>query len=205
MHVRAKRRQHFHSLHPAILLESCRHNLVCVFDVAARRQRHALRHFQNQIRLRDAPTLGPTNRRRGVVWITGGRSCGGPSCERRDLSLRERRIIREVPNVRIRKPRRHRFVLRRGCNRCCIRPRLLIRFESHRRDAVGAMTNLAPLLQNRQHVAVKNRRARSSTLLPRVLRRILRCSLMGQAQQNQQKHRHSQRHLFSYRTEFDHL
>ena len=164
MHVRAKQRKNLHRPHPAVLLESTRHNLVRVFNVAARRNWHSRRHFQNQVRLRYAPAHRPTPRPRRVARIPGGRAGFCPSCERRNLSRRKRRIIRKVPDARIGKPRRHRFVPRRRRNRRCVWPRLLIGSELHRCYALGTMANLAAFLQNRQHVAVKRWRARYGRL-----------------------------------------
>lgn len=100
-------------------------------------------------------------RRRRIVPIPSGRSALGPSYKRGNLFRRKRRIVGKVPDDRIGKPRRHRPVFRRRCNRRRERSRLLVRFESHRRNAFGAMTQLAALLQDRHDIAIKRWCARS--------------------------------------------
>jgi len=45
MHIRTERRQNFHRLHPAILLETGCDNFVSVFDVPVGRQRQRLSAF----------------------------------------------------------------------------------------------------------------------------------------------------------------
>ena len=117
--------------------------------------------------------------------------CSGtcPNRKRRRLFRRKGWIIRKVSDMRVGKPRRHRFIQRRSRDSCRVRPRLFVGFESRRRNSPRSMTNLAPLLQNRQHVAVKRRRTRNSVLMRGVLRGTQCRSLIERAWQNQNQRR----------------
>src|SRR5580698_8228213 len=102
--------------------------------------------------------------------IAGRRSGVCPRVKHSDLFRRERRIIREMADMRIGKPWRHGLALRRCRNSSRIGPRLFIRVESHRRDALDTVANLAALLQNRQHIVVESRLASNGALLSGGLR-----------------------------------
>ena len=66
-----------------------------------------------------------------------------------------------MTNGGVGEPRRHGFIL------CCrldgrgVRARLFVELESCWRDSIGAMANLAALLQDREYIPIKGRSLRS--------------------------------------------
>src|SRR5215510_971458 len=100
------------------------------------------RQIHNYIRLNPPTVLGPFNEGWCVLWITFCRSAVGPLHERVDIALFQRTIVRKVPIIWVRGPRRH-FPRRHcGLDRFGPRARLLIINERHRRDLAWPVTAL---------------------------------------------------------------
>ena len=130
-------------------------------------------HLDDEIGTTQRPTarafLDEPLRRRRVGLVTGGRTVTDPGQDRLDLAVRHHPLVVKLPAGRLGgEPGRHRAVLDRARDGARPGARLLVRHQRHRRDhaadvlalAVGPVTGLAVLLQDRQHVGVEGGRVR---------------------------------------------
>lgn len=157
VHVLPARRPNFGELDPLVFRETGGNDFVGVLDVAGGGNGDRLRHLDHAIRFRNVPALGPARRRRRIVRITW-LSCVGPGGEGGNLFVVQRRIISEMSATGIGEPGRH----TPGANVVTDQPgprfRLLVGDQRHGRDFARAVTSLAMLLKNGEHVAIKRRR-----------------------------------------------
>ena len=103
-------------------------------------------------------------RRRRVFFIASGRARLDPVRDLGQLLPAKRRIIRKVAAAGVSEPGRHLVILNRLQN--LLRPGLglLIGDQGKWSNLAGAMTRLAMLLEDRQHIFVKSwRRLRSGS------------------------------------------
>ena len=106
--------------------------------------------------LRDVPSLGPLRRSGRVLRIARRSAARDPRQQRRNLLRAKRRIIGEMPESRIGKPRRHHSALDRLGDGGRPGPRLLVGHQRHRRDFARPVTALAMLLKQGKNVLVES-------------------------------------------------
>lgn len=166
MHMIAGRRTDLRHLHPGIFREACWNNFVSILDISAGWKRYRARHLDNALRLWNAPARSPMRRWRSITRIAWLRALVYPIADRVNLLWRQRRIVREMPDGGIGKPRRHlpRFHSLPNCSRPW--PGLFVRHKRHRSNFARAMAHLAMPLQNREHVFVKRRTSSRCRRLP---------------------------------------
>jgi hypothetical protein len=157
MHMRRARRPHLRHLHPLVLRNMCRRNLVRVFHFPPRRNLHRPGHLDHQIRLRNIPPFTPGPRSRCVAQISRRRSRFLPSRNRSNLLRTQRWIVGETSIPRIGKPGRHHLHLHRTRNFCRPRPRLFISHQRHRCSFPAPVAVLALILEDRNHILIEGR------------------------------------------------
>src|ERR1700756_3462707 len=84
MNVGRTSRTELRHAHPTILGEMSGHNLVCVLDLAARRNLHSLRHLDDNAWRGNAPPFGPLFCWRRITRLPGRRIRPGPGRDRAD-------------------------------------------------------------------------------------------------------------------------
>ena len=149
------------NLHPFVFRESGGDHNVRVVHHTGGGNIDGDRHLQNHIRLADGPTLGELPRRGRVLLVAFLCAAIDPRDQRVDLMLRERTVVRELAEVRIREPWRHLLGEHRGLDRLGPGTDLVVAHEAHRRHFARPMAFLAAVLQHRRDVFVICRHARN--------------------------------------------
>ena len=155
MDVGAAGGANFGKLDPFVCGEMRGNDFVGVFDVAGGGKRNGRGHGDDVVGLRNDPAGVPVARRRSVARVACGSARVDPRGESGDFLRGERRVVGEMAAAEIGEPRRHDaardvvFDLRGEA------ASLRVGDERHGSDFAGAMTGLAVLLEDGEHIFVE--------------------------------------------------
>src|SRR5262249_26834202 len=144
--------------YPFIFGESGGNDFVGVLDITASGDRHGLGHLDYPIGSRDVPSFDPLLPRRRVARIARRCTVLDPASNRCDLLIGERWIVREMPILRVGKPRRHFLGAHHLGDYFCFGSGLRIGDERHRCDLAWPVALLTMILEDREYVLIKRSR-----------------------------------------------